>query len=1168
MIIASAASGDSENIIISTGNFWVLHDWDAGATGDVTDSYNVSCNGIWYNETLVSELNHTDLAPHSWSNITVYAYNTTSSTLSSGISNSVQLPNNDIYITDVASSISVIEGATIHVDANFTDLDGDVPVFDCDRPDLFEDFDSSNGIGNWKPKHKDAGTHYVEFSVSDGYNSSDSHVMVISVNEVVYTPAEPVNFINSTGNFWVLHGWQADTTGDFTDSYNVSYNGIWYNSTESEFNNTDLSAHGWSNITVYAYNATSPTLSSGVPSNVQLPNNLITISDVSSSVAISEDDTLYIDANFTDLDGDVAVFYCDHPDLFADFDTSTGIGSWTTDYFDNGTYSVNFSVSDGHGSIASQVMEITVTNLNREPVLNDITSKTISEGSPLEFTIVATDPDDEDIEFQMSGLPSEATLNASTGEFSWTPDYDKAREYTAHFVVSDGEYSDEQFVTIVVENTNRGPILDYIGDRNINESEDLIISLTADDADGDDVLSYQCNATFGIFDSVNGNFTWIPNYNAEGTYYVEFVVFDGFEEDSEVVTIGVANTNRPPELSPLSDDVGDEGIPFSMFLSAIDPDEDDLTYFKDVEFGNISGNIFTWTPDYDDKGFHYINFSVTDGYLWDYDVVMIAVGETNLKPELDFIEDQAVNESETLNISLNASSPDGDPIEYFALDMPAGTVLNETTGEFTWTPDYDQSGTYTIIFGVSDGVYEDKQPVNIEVIHVNRAPSFGYIPVYTVNESEKLSFVLNVTDPDKEDVLTFSSNVSYGSISDNVFTWIPGYTANQTSNGTYNINFTVTDDGGLSDNTVVTIHVNDVNAPPELSTIGSKSVVEGNELLINLTATDVDKDILTYSVLNKPDNATFNSATGVFTWTPVASEAKTYSVIFGVTDGEYNDTETVTITVTKGPSTSSTTTSSSGGGGGGGGSLSSGEKYENILLKDYVLKAVVKDSETVFSFYKENNSIVSVSFTSKLNGGQTKAVIEMLVDTSSQVSSSAPGDVYKNMNIYVDTKLGSDSIGNSKINFKVEKGWIDDNDIDLSTITLCRYSSSTWVQLPTEMTGEDESYYYFTSTTPGFSPFAISSIVPSLIAEESTAKEAVSSSYDAEETVMSTEDAVPVESTTDTSQKSSSTLPFIYIIALIGIVVIGAFGYKKRDYYEKVRLQIGNPDGKRYRRVK
>jgi PGF-pre-PGF domain-containing protein len=1240
------------NFTNTTGNFWVLHDWEAG-NDNVTDGFNVSYNGTWYNTT-VSEFNDSvRLNAHDWSNITVYAYNATSEVLSSGIESKVQIPNNPIKITDVDYSIDVNVSETFYVDVNFTDADStDVATFGCNRSDLFIDFNMTDGTGSWTPTT--AGTYYVDFNVTDGYGSPNSTTMEVIVNDVTYTPSTPVNFVNTTGNFWVFHDWETDNSGNITDGYYI-YNDTWTYVSEptTSFNDTELGPHAWSNITVRAYNATSSTNSSGVESNVQIPNNPIKITDVDFFYEVNEKDTLYIDANYTDPDGDSAVFSSNDTDIL-DIDESSGVASWETKHNDIGTHYVNLTVADGYGSEDYQVVEITVSKVNSAPELAAIEPQSVSEGQKLTFKLNGTDDDGDTLIYNVSGLPSGATLDNNTGDFSWTPDYDMAGNYTANFSVTDGKETVYQEVPITVENINRDPEFPAFDVVNVAENSTMKLNVTGNDPDSDnltyshnasfgtlydnhtfiwtpgfddaglhyirftvfdgsendtavvtvnvsntnrapefpafgtvsaaenitldlnvsatdldgDLLHYTHNATFGIMD--NDTFIWRPDYNASGEYDVMFTVSDGDMDDDTVVTINVSNTNRAPVFTPASDDVTDEGDFFTLELIASDPDDDNLTFTKNVSYGNISGNVFSWTPDYDDKGFHYIQFGVTDGNDWDYDTVMIAVGETNLKPELVFIENQEVNESETLSLTLNSTSPDGDPVEYFIHEgQPSGSEINATTGVFTWTPAYDKSGEYTVTFGVTDGVYDDLQAITIEVNNVNRAPYFGTMPDYNINENVELSITLNATDLDSEDVdsLMFQSNVSFGSINDNVFTWTPSYTANQTSNGTYAINFTVSD-GDLIDNSVVIVKVMDANAPPELDTIGSQSVDEEEELIINLTATDLDNDTLTFTIDNKPANATFDTSSGNFSWTPINGEKGTYYVLFGVDDGEDNVTENVSITVTETSSSSSSTTSSSGGGGGGG-ALTSGEKFDNIDFKDYTLKSVVRDVETTFSFYEENNSIVSLSFTSELNAGQVKAVIEVLKDTSSQVKSPAPGDVYKNMNIYIDSNLGDDVMGDRIINFKVSKSWVEENNIDVSFITLCRYNSDEWDTLSTEATGEDEEYYYFTSTTPGFSPFAISSVDPSAITEEASAEKIEESSVDIEQ-LQSTEDdeGVPLETGAELPLKKSSSFPYLIVIGLIGVIAIGVVGYRNRDYYDKLRTQLGNPDGKRYRRIK
>jgi hypothetical protein len=87
---------------------------------------------------------------------------------------------------------------------------------------------------------------------------------------------------------------------------------------------------------------------------------------------------------------------------------------------------------------------------------------------------------------------------------------------------------------------------------------------------------------------------------------------------------------------------------------------------------------------------------------------------------------------------------------------------------------------------------------------------------------------------------------------------------------------------------------------PELNSIGDKSGVEGELIEFTVGATDPNSDSLTYSASNLPTGAIFNPSTRVFQWTLAGGEAGTYSnVHFEVSDGQYVDSEDITITVTE-----------------------------------------------------------------------------------------------------------------------------------------------------------------------------------------------------------------------------------------------------------------------------
>ncbi len=89
-----------------------------------------------------------------------------------------------------------------------------------------------------------------------------------------------------------------------------------------------------------------------------------------------------------------------------------------------------------------------------------------------------------------------------------------------------------------------------------------------------------------------------------------------------------------------------------------------------------------------------------------------------------------------------------------------------------------------------------------------------------------------------------------------------------------------------------------INNPPVIATIGNKIVNEGQTLTFTISATDADRDIISYSAINLPSGASFNSTTRIFQWMPGYTQSGTYpNVKFSVTDGILTTSENITITV-------------------------------------------------------------------------------------------------------------------------------------------------------------------------------------------------------------------------------------------------------------------------------
>ncbi|MBW3003047.1 PGF-pre-PGF domain-containing protein, partial [Candidatus Woesearchaeota archaeon] len=69
--------------------------------------------------------------------------------------------------------------------------------------------------------------------------------------------------------------------------------------------------------------------------------------------------------------------------------------------------------------------------------------------------------------------------------------------------------------------------------------------------------------------------------------------------------------------------------------------------------------------------------------------------------------------------------------------------------------------------------------------------------------------------------------------------------------------------------------------------------------------------------------------------------------------------------------------------------------------------------------------------------------------------------------------ISNEEFGSVIARFKVLKSWVEDNDIDVSTISLYRYEDKEWKPLETKKIDQDDEYMYFESNLAGMSEFAI-----------------------------------------------------------------------------------------------
>ena len=108
--------------------------------------------------------------------------------------------------------------------------------------------------------------------------------------------------------------------------------------------------------------------------------------------------------------------------------TAAGAFTWTPSEAQGpGVYRVKVVVTDNATLTDEEEIQITVTEVNQAPAVTAIPDKTVSEEAALTFTASATDPDvpANTLTFSLQAgtdpVPSGASINSSTGAFTWTP---------------------------------------------------------------------------------------------------------------------------------------------------------------------------------------------------------------------------------------------------------------------------------------------------------------------------------------------------------------------------------------------------------------------------------------------------------------------------------------------------------------------------------------------------------------------------------------------------------------------------------------------------------------------------------------------------------------------------------------------------------------------------
>ena len=569
------------------------------------------------------------------------------------------------------------------------------------------------------------------------------------------------------------------TTGDGTDDLTMTFEG-----TQADLNvalatityTPDLNYFG-SDTLSYSINDLGNT---GGPANIFNGGLGITVTSVDDAAVITGD-TIYTgnegdavagDLNATDVDGltDGTYFSVSTPASNGTASIDPATGTWTftpTDPNWFGTDSFTVTVTDDLGGTTTQVISVTLANVDDAAVIGGQMSYSGNEGDVGSGTLTATDPDGltDGTYFTVTTPATQGTaaIDPATGAWTFTPT-DPNWFGTDSFTVTvtdDQGGTTTQVISVTLANVNDAPVNIVPGGQTVAEDTALnITGLSVTDVDGN-LSTVQLSVSNGTLDVTLSGSTTISagangtntltlaggqadinatlaslvyqgtlNYVGADTLIVQSTDTDGFM-DVDVVTISVTGTNDAPVANDDSFTTP-ENTPISTMLATgvlvndTDLDGDTLTVNTTPVVPVTNGTLvlntdgsFTYTPNLGFSGLDSFTYEVTDGNGGlAQATVTITVMPVNSAPVITSHGGGAsasISMAENLTnvAAMTATDPDGDPLTYsivggadaarFAIDSSTGVLEFVAAPDFENPMDVGSDNIYDVQVQVSDG---------------------------------------------------------------------------------------------------------------------------------------------------------------------------------------------------------------------------------------------------------------------------------------------------------------------------------------------------------------------------------------------------------------------------------------------------------------------------------
>jgi Ca2+-binding RTX toxin-like protein len=585
----------------------------------------------------------------------------------------------------------------------------------------------------------------------------------------------------------------------------------------------------------------------------------------------------------------------------------------------------------GNTGTSSIVTNFTVTpSLNTAPIKNS--------GDP---TILANTNEDTDIVINSIDLlagfsdvdgntlsvanlsATNGTLvNNNNGTFTFTPEANFNGEVTLVYDVTDGiEALTEQtlsFNVLAVNDSPTGSPTVVISDT--TEDEAFVISasdlLTGfSDVDENTLSVINLVASNGILENIgNEIFTFTPDANFNGMVTLTYDVSDGTTfVANQTRSFNVVAVNDAPTGSPTSTLGTSEDTPFTINASEL------LAGFSDVDADILSvvnlvanngtliyneNGSYGFTPDADFNGEVVLTYEVSDGtetlIEQTLSLNVTAVNDIPTGSPTGILADGTEDSAYTITASdllAGFSDVDGNTLAVANLAASNGTVIDNSDGTYTFSPNANFNGLVSLTYDVSDGTGAiTGQTLSFNLTAVNDAPT-GSPTATLLGATEDNDFTIDASDllvgfndVDGDILSVVNLITSTGTLvgnEDGNYTFTP----NANFNGEVVLTYGVTDGIETLTEQSISFNVAAVNDAPTGSPTGVLiDGVEDTVVVINTSNllagfSDIDGDTLAVANLAANNGTLANNNNGTYSFTPDLNFNGEVTLTYDVTDG-------------------------------------------------------------------------------------------------------------------------------------------------------------------------------------------------------------------------------------------------------------------------------------------